>query len=128
VVVLRGATVRGQLSLEKAELTGEGMCALAADGVKADADVFLTGMKATGADAQGVVRFLGAEIGGSLVCDGARVTSTAARGYAVDLRMMTLGRTLSMTSDQTGRRSAPGGQRHPPRRSMAAPERARKCA
>ncbi|TDD25852.1 hypothetical protein E1287_36940 [Actinomadura sp. KC06] len=101
VVVLRGATVRGQLSLEGADLTGEGMCALAAEGVRAETDVFLTRMRATGAHPDGVVWFTGAEIGGSLVCDGATVTGGAG-GRAVDLRMVTLGRTLSMRPDLAG--------------------------
>ncbi|MFI0373428.1 hypothetical protein ACH35V_36680 [Actinomadura sp. 1N219] len=101
VVVLRGATVRGQLSLEDADLTGGGMCALAAEGVRAETDVFLTRMRATGAHPDGVVWFTGAEIGGSLVCDGATVTGGAG-GRAVDLRMVTLGRTLSMRPDLAG--------------------------
>ncbi|TMR01847.1 hypothetical protein ETD83_13765 [Actinomadura soli] len=93
--------MRGQLSLEDAELAGEGMCALAAEGVRAETDVFLTRMTATGAHPDGVVWFTGAEIGGSLVCDGATVTGgTGSR--AVDLRMVTLGRTLSMRPDLAG--------------------------
>ncbi|TDB91108.1 hypothetical protein E1264_02930 [Actinomadura sp. KC216] len=101
VVVLRGATVRGQLSLEDADLAGEGMCALAAEGVRAETDVFLVRMTATGAHPDGVVWLTGAEIGGSLVCDGATVTGGAG-APAVDLRMVTLGRTLSMRPDLAG--------------------------
>jgi hypothetical protein len=71
-VCLDGARIGGSLECDGANLRNDSGTALLADGLRVGRDIFLReGFTATGADQDGAVRLTGADIGGSLLCDGA---------------------------------------------------------
>lgn len=81
-VYLRGASVGGELNLVAAhfELDGEFKLdpetALHADGLQVDGDLLLSKGFTAKSDGDGVVRLLGARIGGDLIGDGARIENS----------------------------------------------------
>jgi hypothetical protein len=83
VVRLLGGHISGQLDFGGARLTSSDGPALHADGIQVDDGMFLSdGFQANGAG--GVVRLLGAHIGGQLACVGARLTSSDAPALHAD--------------------------------------------
>ena len=84
-VRLLGAHIGGNLECDGARLVNESGPALSADGLQVDQAMFLrNGFTATGAGELGAVRLVGAHIGGTLGCDGARLVNESGPALSAD--------------------------------------------
>lgn len=83
-VRLSGARIGGSLGLPHATVTNEIGPAVTADGVTVGGDVSLNSLKATGRGYGGVIRLLGAHIGGQLRCSAATVAGDGGPALAAD--------------------------------------------
>ncbi|MFI6098158.1 hypothetical protein ACIA8G_21570 [Lentzea sp. NPDC051213] len=72
---ISGAHVGGQLGCDRTEITNHSGPALVADGLHVDKDLFLRQIRARGMGKRGVVRLIGAHVGGYLACDDAEITN-----------------------------------------------------
>ncbi|MER7542682.1 hypothetical protein [Actinomadura sp.] len=99
VLVLKGAVISGELSLDKAKISSAQAGALAADNIRVGGDAFLRNMRAIGSDPEGVVRLLGAHVEGSLKCHGGVMASHSGNQCSLDLRFATLHKALYLKPD-----------------------------
>lgn len=108
-VRLLGAVVGGQVSFTDAALRAAGNSALHADGLTVGGDLLLRGVQrgftAHGAGDRGVVRLIGARIGGNVDCD--RATVAAAGGPALTVERAEIGGNLYLRDVRLAGR-APG--------------------
>ena len=108
-VHLLGAHIGGQLDCSNAKLRNDSGPALAADGLRADEDLYLRGgFAAIGSGELGAVRLLGARIGGQLDCSDAELRNDSgpaltADGLQVDQDMFLTG---GFTATGSGERGA----------------------
>ena len=108
-VHLLGAHIGGQLDCSNAKLRNDSGPALAADGLRADEDLYLRGgFAAIGSGELGAVRLLGARIGGQLDCSDAELRNDSgpaltADGLRVDQDMFLTG---GFTATGSGERGA----------------------
>jgi hypothetical protein len=89
VVNLFGAQLGGNLNCDGGKVTNSAGTALTAEGAKIGGAVLLrkspnAGAQALAFEAEGEVRFFGAEIGGSLECDGGRFRNSAGVALSAD--------------------------------------------
>jgi hypothetical protein len=97
---LLGTHVGGQLNCSGARLENTAGPALNADHVRVDQGMLLyNGFTATSASEQGTVRLLGAHIGGTLDCSGARLENTA--GPALEADHLQVDRDVALDSGFT---------------------------
>lgn len=108
-VRLVGASITGQLQLRGAQLTNDNGPALQADGLTVQADAYLDkGFIATGHNADGAVRLVGALITGPLILRGATLSNKA--GPALNADRLTIKSTVYLnTLTATGHGITPRG-------------------
>lgn len=99
VLVLKGAVIGGELSLDKAKISSAQVGAVAADNIRVGGDAFLRNMNAIGTDPEGVIRLLGAHVDGSLKCHGGVIASRSGAQCILDLRFATLHKALYLKPD-----------------------------